>query len=68
MFVCFCLRSIKTFKLNFESKYVIFLKKLLCKVSMFFIYRLASTKASQKNRKNWELSFKEIIDDVIIRR
>jgi hypothetical protein len=39
-------------KLNFfEVKFVIFSKKLLCKVSIFFIDRLASTKAYQKNKK-----------------
>jgi hypothetical protein len=41
---------------------------MLCKVSIFFIDRLASMKAYQKNKKKWELSFKKMIDDVIIRR
>jgi hypothetical protein len=33
----------------------------------FFIHRLASTKAYQKKKKTWGLSFKKINDDVIIR-
>jgi hypothetical protein len=47
---------------NFEEKYVIFSKKLLCKVSMFFIHRLASKKAYQSQKEE------QIVDDVIIRR
>jgi hypothetical protein len=56
MFVCFCLRSIKTFKtkikLIFLRKICHFLKKKkLCKVNIFLIHRLASTKAYQKNKE-----------------
>jgi hypothetical protein len=46
---------------------VIFSKKLLCKVSIFFTSRLSSRKVYQKKIKKWGLSFKKIIDDVIIR-
>jgi hypothetical protein len=34
----------------------------------FFHSRLSSTKAFQKDLKKWGLSFKKIIDEVIIRR
>jgi hypothetical protein len=57
MFVCYCLRSIKIFtlkiKLNkkIKVKFVIFSKKLLSKVPIFFINRLGSSKVYQKKKK-----------------
>jgi hypothetical protein len=46
----------------FEVQFVIFSKKLLCKVPIFLIHRLGSIR---KRTKKWGLSFKKIGDDVI---
>jgi hypothetical protein len=41
---------------------------LLCKLSIFFTHRLASTKAYQKKKIKEGVVILKIIDDVIIRR
>jgi hypothetical protein len=52
MVFCICLRSITIFtlkiKLIFLNKICHFLKKLLCKVPIFFIHRLGRRKVYQK--------------------
>jgi hypothetical protein len=45
-----------------------FLQELLCKLSIFFTHRLASTKAYQKKKIKVGVVILKIIDDVIIRR
>jgi hypothetical protein len=54
--------------LSFDIKFVIFSQELLCKLSIFFTHRLASTKAYQKKKIKAGVVILKIIDDVIIRR
>jgi hypothetical protein len=41
----------------FDIKFVIFSQEMLCKLSIFFTHRLASTKAYQKKIKVWGCHF-----------